>query len=155
MWLLKIICGNKTAIWNNNTKNKMSSTTPTGPPPVPPTKPILSTPGSYMSTFQSGHTATIHSINKTHDKPAIAARPVIPPTVPKYSTSFGKIDRDRNEFGGAKIDRLEREKVRFIDYQTLEQYTKLRHESYLNFHRWARGFPLIANLLFYRSTLIY
>lgn len=89
----------------------MSSTTPTGPPPVPPTKPILSTPGSYMSTFQSGHTATIHSINKSHDKPAIAARPVMPPTVPKYSTSFGKIDRDRNEFGGAKLDRLEREKV--------------------------------------------
>lgn len=90
----------------------MSSTTPTGPPPVPPTKPILSTPGSYMSTFQSGHTATIHSINKTHDKPAIAARPVLPPTVPKYSSSFGKIDRDRNEFGGgAKLDRLEREKV--------------------------------------------
>lgn len=64
-----------------------------------------------MSTFQSGHTATIHSINKTHDKPAIAARPVMPPTVPKYSSSFGKIDRDRNEFGGAKLDRIEREKV--------------------------------------------
>ncbi|XP_070497712.1 septin-7 isoform X7 [Chironomus tepperi] len=88
----------------------MSSTTPTGPPPVPPTKPILSTPGSYMSSFQTGHTATIHSINKTHDKPAIAARPIPPPTVPKYSSSFGKIDRDRNEFGGSKIDRLEREK---------------------------------------------
>lgn len=86
----------------------MSQTTPTGPPPVPPTKPILSTPGSYMSTFQS---ATIHSINKTSDKPAIAARPIPPPTVPKYSSSFGKIDRDRSEFGGAKIDRLEREKV--------------------------------------------
>ncbi|KAG5676962.1 hypothetical protein PVAND_006754 [Polypedilum vanderplanki] len=88
----------------------MSSTTPTGPPPVPPSKPILSTPGSYMSSFQSGHTATIHSINKTHDKPAIAARPIPPPTVPKYSSSFGKIDRERNEFGGNKIDRLEREK---------------------------------------------
>lgn len=89
----------------------MSSTTPTGPPPIPPTKPTLSTPGSYMSTFQSGHTATIHSINKTQDKPAIAARPIPPPTVPKYSTSFGKVDREKNEFGSTRIDRLEREKV--------------------------------------------
>lgn len=88
----------------------MSSTTPTGPPPIPPTKPILSTPGSYMSTFgTSGHTATIHSINKTQDKPAIAARPIPPPTVPKYTSSFGKIDREKNDFGG--LNRLEREKV--------------------------------------------
>lgn len=76
----------------------MSSTTPTGPPPVPPSKPILSTPGSYMSTFQSSHVATIHSINKTQEKPAIAARPVMPPTVPKYTTAplpFGsKIERN-------------------------------------------------------------
>lgn len=91
---------------------KMSSTPSQGPPPVPPAKPILSSPGAYMSTFQSGHTATIHSFNKTHDKPAIAARPIPPPTVPKHSSSFGKIDRERNDFGGgAKIDRLEREKV--------------------------------------------
>lgn len=89
------------------------SSTPTaqGPPPVPPTKPILSSPGAYMSSFQSGHTATIHSFNKTHDKPAIAARPIPPPTVPKHTSSFGKIDRDRNDFVGAKIDRLEREKL--------------------------------------------
>jgi septin 7 len=79
-----------------------------------------------MSTFQSGHTATIHSINKTHDKPAIAARPVMPPTVPKYSSSFGKVDRDRNEFGGgAKLDRLEREKVCILKTRK----HKLRHES--------------------------
>lgn len=46
------------------------------------------------------------------EKPAIAARPVPPPTLPKYSSSFSKADRDRNEFNtGAKIDRAEREKV--------------------------------------------
>lgn len=76
-----------------------------------------------MSTFQSGHTATIHSINKTHDKPAIAARPVMPPTVPKYSSSFGKIDREKNEFGGAKIDRLEREKVWWLEKFDLPEQT--------------------------------
>jgi hypothetical protein len=74
----------------------MSSTTPTGPPPVPPTKPILSTPGSYMSTFQSGH-ASIHSINKTQEKPAIAARPVLPPQVPKYASPFAKPERTDRE----------------------------------------------------------
>lgn len=96
------------------------SSTPTsqGPPPIPPVKPILSSPGGYMSTFQSGGgagtiTAGIHSSNKTHEKPAIAARPIPPPTLPKYSTSFGKIDRDRNEFPGGKLDRAEREKVWF------------------------------------------
>lgn len=95
------------------------SSTPTaqGPPPVPPVKPVLSSPGAYMSTFQSGGTGTItagiHSSNKTHEKPAIAARPIPPPTLPKYSSSFNKVDRDRNEFVGGKIDRLEREKVWF------------------------------------------
>lgn len=91
------------------------SSTPTGPPPIPPTKPTLSSPGSYMSTFQSGTiTAGIHSSNKTHEKPAIAARPIPPPTLPKYSSSFNKIDRDRNDFAGGKIDRLERDKVRIF-----------------------------------------
>lgn len=87
----------------------MSSSTPTGPPPsIPPVKPILSTPGSYMSTFQS---ATIHSINKTHDKPIIAARPVfcVPPVVPKYASSQGKIDR--SDLSTPNNDRVEREKV--------------------------------------------
>lgn len=131
-----------------------------GPPPVPPTKPVLSSPGAYMANFTSNTTtptAGIHSVNKfkskqrffhcipriiqsywitqsqqTYDdnnfgfffsklkslaksgdeKPAIAARPIPPPTLPKYSSSFSKADRDRNEFGtGAKIDRAEREKV--------------------------------------------
>lgn len=75
----------------------MSSTTPTGPPPVPPTKPILSSPGQYMSSFHSGHAASIHSINKSQDKPAIAARPVLPPTVPKYSSPFAKPERTDRE----------------------------------------------------------
>lgn len=87
----------------------------TGPPPVPPTKPILSSPGAYMANFTSSTTtptAGIHSVNKSHEKPAIAARPIPPPTLPKYSSSFSKIDRDRNEFStGSKIDRAEREKV--------------------------------------------
>lgn len=85
----------------------------TGPPPVPPVKPVLSSPGAYMANFTSGTTtptAGIHSVNKSHEKPAIAARPIPPPTLPKYSSSFNKIDRDRNEFAG-KIDRAEREKV--------------------------------------------
>lgn len=89
------------------------SSAQTGPPPVPPTKPVLSSPGAYMANFTSSTTtptAGIHSVNKSHEKPAIAARPIPPPTLPKYSSSFNKIDRDRNEFGG-KIDRAEREKV--------------------------------------------
>ncbi|XP_062710300.1 septin-7 isoform X7 [Aedes albopictus] len=113
----------------------MSASTPTQPsgPPVPPVKPILSSPGAYMANFQSpGNggpgsvvgaaaapgstgaspvapiTAGIHSSNKTHEKPTIAARPIPPPTLPKYSSSFNKIDRDRNEF--TKIDKAEREK---------------------------------------------
>ncbi|XP_062553069.1 septin-7 isoform X4 [Armigeres subalbatus] len=114
----------------------MSASTPTQPagPPVPPVKPILSSPGAYMANFQSGSlsgagspgsvgggtpgstgvspvapiTAGIHSSNKTHEKPTIAARPIPPPTLPKYSSSFNKIDRDRNEF--TKIDKAEREK---------------------------------------------
>lgn len=106
---------------------------PTQGPPVPPTKPVLSSPGSYMSQYTSpgsgasalpsagsaapaaataapAATAGIHSVNKSHEKPAIAARPIPPPTLPKYSSSFSKSDRDRNEFGG-KLDRAEREKV--------------------------------------------
>lgn len=87
----------------------------TGPPPVPPTKPVLSSPGAYMANFNSSTTtptAGIHSVNKSHEKPAIAARPIPPPTLPKYSSSFSKVDRDRNEFStGSKIDRAEREKV--------------------------------------------
>nr|XP_029733125.1 septin-7 isoform X3 [Aedes albopictus] len=113
----------------------MSASTPTQPsgPPVPPVKPILSSPGAYMANFQSPGsggpgsvvgaaaapgstgaspvapiTAGIHSSNKTHEKPTIAARPIPPPTLPKYSSSFNKIDRDRNEF--TKIDKAEREK---------------------------------------------
>lgn len=89
--------------------------TQTGPPPVPPTKPVLSSPGAYMANFTNSATtptAGIHSVNKSHEKPAIAARPIPPPTLPKYSSSFSKVDRDRNEFNtGGKIDRAEREKV--------------------------------------------
>ncbi|XP_037903350.1 septin-7 isoform X5 [Hermetia illucens] len=112
----------------NSSTNNSNSTTTNGnvgsAPPIPPAKPILSSPGSYKQNFinsaninlsSSGTTGTvtagIHSVNKAHstsEKPAIAARPIPPPTLPKYSTSFGKIDRDRNEFG--KIDRAEREK---------------------------------------------
>lgn len=83
------------------------------PPPVPPAKPVLSSPGAYMANFTSATTtptAGIHSVNKSHEKPAIAARPIPPPTLPKYSVSFSKADRDRSEFAG-KIDRAEREKV--------------------------------------------
>ncbi|XP_055629443.1 septin-7 isoform X3 [Toxorhynchites rutilus septentrionalis] len=111
----------------------MSASTPTqqSGPPVPPVKPILSSPGAYLANFQSNPlnssgagpgtpgstgavstapiTAGIHSSNKTHEKPTIAARPIPPPTLPKYSSSFNKIDRDRNEF--TKIDKAEREKL--------------------------------------------
>lgn len=97
---------------------------PTQGPPVPPTKPVLSSPGSYMSNYTIPTTgggtsplatAGIHSVNKSHEKPAIAARPIPPPTLPKYSSSFSKGDRDRNEFSGSsgKLDRAEREKVFF------------------------------------------
>lgn len=92
------------------------STTPasTHCPPVPPAKPTLSSPGAYMANFTSSATipatAGIHSVNKSHEKPAIAARPIPPPTLPKYSASFNKVDRERNEFG--KLDRAEREKVK-------------------------------------------
>lgn len=93
----------------------------TGPPPVPPTKPVLSSPGAYMANFNSSTTtptAGIHSVNKSHEKPAIAARPIPPPTLPKYSSSFSKVDRDRNEFStGSKIDRAEREKVCIVNFQ--------------------------------------
>jgi len=106
-----------------------------GGPPVPPAKPILSSPGAYMANFTAGSTnpatAGIHSVNKTHigggggsgpsiEKPAIAARPIPPPTLPKYSSSFSKIDRERNEFG--KIDRAEREKVRNFLYRNFLCY---------------------------------
>ncbi|XP_035911894.1 septin-7 isoform X20 [Anopheles stephensi] len=104
----------------------MSASTPTaaqqtapgaGGPPVPPVKPVLSSPGAYMANFQSGSagstvppiTAGIHGTNKTHEKPTIAARPIPPPKLPNYSSSFNKIDRDRNEF--TKIDKAEREKL--------------------------------------------
>uniref|UniRef100_A0AAG5DAU2 Septin-type G domain-containing protein n=1 Tax=Anopheles atroparvus TaxID=41427 RepID=A0AAG5DAU2_ANOAO len=103
----------------------MSASTPTqqtgaGGPPVPPVKPVLSSPGAYMSNFQATTggggaivptppiTAGIHGTNKTHEKPTIAARPIPPPKLPNYSSSFNKIDRDRNEF--TKIDKAEREK---------------------------------------------
>ncbi|XP_055319222.1 septin-7 isoform X6 [Sitodiplosis mosellana] len=107
-------------------QQQQQASTPTGqpgapvtgpPPPVPPTKPILSSPGAYMANFSSTTTtptAGIHSVNKSHEKPAIAARPIPPPTLPKYSSSFSKVDRDRdrNEFStGPKIDRAEREKL--------------------------------------------
>lgn len=115
----------------------MSSTTPTGPPPVPPSKPILSTPGSYMSTFQAGH-ATIHSINKTQEKPAIAARPVMPPTVPKYNTPtpFGsKIERnnEREKVWKNKVDkiwcwcRMKTEPVAVPRYKNLLETTLYTH----------------------------
>lgn len=84
-------------------------------PPLPPTKPVISSPGAYMAQYTSSatiptaslNTAGIHSVNKTHEKPAIAARPIPPPTLPKYSSSFSKLDRERNEFiiGGSKIDK--------------------------------------------------
>uniref|UniRef100_A0A182JXS3 Septin-type G domain-containing protein n=1 Tax=Anopheles christyi TaxID=43041 RepID=A0A182JXS3_9DIPT len=107
----------------------MSASTPTaqqaagpgaGGPPVPPVKPVLSSPGAYMANFQATGgvpgstvappiTAGIHGTNKTHEKPTIAARPIPPPKLPNYSSSFNKIDRDRNEF--TKIDKAEREKL--------------------------------------------
>lgn len=42
-----------------------------GPPPVPATKPILSSPGAYMANFTSNTTtptAGIHSVNKFKSK---------------------------------------------------------------------------------------
>ncbi|XP_055374624.1 septin-7 isoform X7 [Condylostylus longicornis] len=123
---------NGTMTTTTNTSNGKTGP-PNGPPPIPPTKPILSSPGSYKQNFVNTNntnlfgtigsinnttplvTAGIHSVNKSShsgggsgDKPAIAARPIPPPTLPKYSSSFGKIDRDRNEF---KIDRADREKL--------------------------------------------
>lgn len=83
---------------------------PSGPPPVPPTKPVLSSPGAYIANFSTTPTAGIHSSNKTSEKPAIAARPIPPPTLPKYSASFNKADRDTTPMIG-KIDRIERDKV--------------------------------------------
>lgn len=102
-----------------NSTPAAQSTQSSGPPPVPSAKPVLSSPGAYMANFTSNTTtptAGIHSVNKSHEKPAIAARPIPPPTLPKYSSSFTKSDRDRNEFttGGAKLDRAEREKVRIV-----------------------------------------
>lgn len=114
----------------------------TGPPPVPPTKPVLSSPGAYMANFTSSTTqptAGIHSVNKSHEKPAIAARPIPPPTLPKYSSSFSKVDRDRNEFTtGSKIDRAEREKVcidwtKFFISLTLSIYESLVNGAALSF----------------------
>lgn len=71
---------------------------------MPATKPVLTPSGSYV-----GGVAGIHGVNRNSvssvpgEKPAIAARPIPPPTLPKYTSSFGKIDR------------AEREKVCFID----------------------------------------
>lgn len=110
----------------------MSAGTPTGsngPPPLPPSKPVLSSPGAYKlnainvinsnSNSVGNVTAGIHSVNKSHtptgvggEKPAIAARPIPPPTLPKYSSSFSKVDRERNDF--SKLDRADREKVLFF-----------------------------------------
>ncbi|XP_055688929.1 septin-7 isoform X12 [Lutzomyia longipalpis] len=108
-----------------------------GPPPVPATKPILSSPGAYMANFvppgvPAGPTAGIHGVNKQHEKPVIAARPIPPPTLPKYTSSFGKIDRDRNEFG--KIDRSEREKLQskremFFKQETSTNSTALNNHN--------------------------
>lgn len=100
--------------------NTPVSSQPSQVPPLPPAKPpILSSPGAYMANFTSSTTtptAGIHSVNKSHEKPAIAARPIPPPTLPKYSSSFSKVDRERNEFG--KIDRAEREKVLKMNLKT-------------------------------------
>lgn len=96
------------ATTNNN--NGSAATTPSGgPPPLPATKPVLTSPGSYgytssaaAATGGGGVTtpvAGIHSVNKQFpgEKPAIAARPIPPPTLPKYTSSFGKIDRAERE----------------------------------------------------------
>ncbi|XP_055708605.1 septin-7 isoform X15 [Phlebotomus papatasi] len=108
-----------------------------GPPPVPATKPILSSPGAYMANFvppgvPSAPTAGIHGVNKQHEKPVIAARPIPPPTLPKYTSSFGKIDRDRNEFG--KIDRSEREKLQSKREMFFKQETTSTNSTALNNH---------------------
>ncbi|XP_055319237.1 septin-7 isoform X10 [Sitodiplosis mosellana] len=125
-------------------QQQQQASTPTGqpgapvtgpPPPVPPTKPILSSPGAYMANFSSTTTtptAGIHSVNKSHEKPAIAARPIPPPTLPKYSSSFSKVDRDRdrNEFStGPKIDRAEREKTNGSGTPTSEKNTTVNNHS--------------------------
>lgn len=100
---------------NNNNNNGSAATTPSGggPPPLPATKPVLTSSGSYGFTSSlaaaagGGTTSTtapvagIHSMHKQHsvpgEKPAIAARPIPPPTLPKYTSSFGKIDRAERE----------------------------------------------------------
>lgn len=100
-------------------QSQESGTPTSAPPPILSAKPVLSSPGAYIGSFSSSSTtaptAGIHSVNKTHEKPAIAARPVPPPTLPKYSSSFSKVDRDRNDFG-ASIDRAEREKVQSLTH---------------------------------------
>ncbi|XP_059615780.1 septin-7 isoform X5 [Phlebotomus argentipes] len=108
-----------------------------GPPPVPATKPVLSSPGAYMANFvppggQAAPTAGIHGVNKQHEKPVIAARPIPPPTLPKYTSSFGKIDRDRNEFG--KIDRSEREKLQSKREMFFKQEATSTNSTALNNH---------------------
>lgn len=53
------------------TSGQPSGQPTTGPPPVPSTKPILSSPGAYMANFTSGTTtptAGIHSVNKFKSK---------------------------------------------------------------------------------------
>uniref|UniRef100_A0A8D8FQJ7 Inner nuclear membrane protein Man1 n=1 Tax=Culex pipiens TaxID=7175 RepID=A0A8D8FQJ7_CULPI len=138
----------------------MSASTPTQPagPPVPPVKPILSSPGAYMANFQPSNplgsgsgpvsgtptpgggvvapiTAGIHSSNKTHEKPTIAARPIPPPTLPKYSSSFNKIDRDRNEF--TKLDKAEREKNNSASHLNNANSTSDKHS--INSHTNSSG----------------
>lgn len=90
----------------------MSSGTSENGRKSPNPKPILSSPGSYMSTFQS---ATIHSINKTHDKPVVPARPVLPPVVPpKYASTLGKVDREREKVWNFQMTQKLKSVVRFI-----------------------------------------
>lgn len=113
-------------------QSQESSTPTSAPPPILSAKPVLSSPGAYLGSFSSSSSSTtaptagIHSVNKTHEKPAIAARPVPPPTLPKYSSSFSKVDRERNDFGGS-IDRAEREKV--------QSHTHSLSHSHIQFHR--------------------
>lgn len=101
----KWISPNMSSSTTNNNNGSAATTPSGGPPPLPATKPVLGSTGSY--------TAGIHSVNKQHsvvvgEKPVIAARPIPPPTLPKYTSSFGKFDR------------AEREKVCFVCWWTGE-----------------------------------
>lgn len=119
---------NATTPINTTAVNTQPSPQIIGQAPAPMAKPTISSPGSYMSSFSGNATiptAGIHGVNKTHEKPAIAARPIPPPTLPKYSTSFSKSDRDRNEFatGSIKLDKVEREKVN--NFLSIECYHEI------------------------------